>query len=234
LKLLRILVLLAVGALLFKGGQAVQQSQSLRLEKFEVAGNTEARMSSETVVEAAGVHVGDHLLRISTKEVSARLEKLPWVASAKVERILPSTLRITVDEREASMVVQTGQGPFLVDAEGLVLQQGSDELVNLVGMPLGALAPGSRIGTPEFSHSARILRTLPAAIRRTVSSISAESIDQIQILTSGGPVIYYGAAEQMEEKNYAAQTLLDRTKAARAGVGVIDVRVPSKPVTRAR
>ncbi len=234
MKLLRVVVLLAVGALLFKGGQGVLRSQSLRLENFEVEGNTEARMSSETVVAATRVQVGDHLLRISTEEVSGRLEKLPWVASAKVERILPSTLRITVDEREASLVVETGQGPFLVDAEGLVLQPGSDKLVTLTGMPLGALAPGRRIGTAEFSHSARILGSLPAGIRETVSSISAESIDQIQIRTSGGPVIYYGAAEQMEEKNYAAQTLLERTRGVSAGVGVIDVRVPSRPVTRAR
>lgn len=234
MKLLRILVLLAVGALLFKGGQSALRSQSLRLEKFEVEGNTEARMSSDTVVKATGVELGDHLLRISTEDVAARLEKLPWVASARVERILPSTLRIAVDERQAWLVVQTGQGPFLVDADGLVLQQGSDKLVTVTGMPLGALAPGSRIATPEFSHSARILQSLPGPIRSTVSSVSAESIDRIQLLTAGGPVIYYGAAEQMEEKNFAAQTLLDRAKGPREGVGIIDVRVPSRPVTRAR
>lgn len=234
MKLLRVLVLLAVGALLFKGGQAVLRSQSLQLDKFEVEGNTEARMSSDTIIKATRVEVGDHLLGIPTTEVSARLEKLPWVAHAKVERILPSTLRITVDERKASMVVQTGQGPFLVDADGLVLQQGSDKLVNLTGMPLGALTPGRRIATPEFSHTSRILKSLPAGIRTTVSSVAAQSIDQIQIHTAGGPVIYYGAAEQIEEKNYAAQTLLERTKDARSAVGVIDVRVPSRPVTRAR
>ncbi len=233
MKAFKLLALLAVGALLYWGAQSVLSSRSLRLTKFEVNGNTEARVSTDTIIGATDIRLGDQLLAVSTENISGRLEKLPWVARAKVERILPSTLRITIDEREASLVLQTGDGPFLLDAGGLVLQQGSEELIELAEMPLGRVTPGATISTPEFDHVAKILRSLPPSIRSTVSSVKAPSIDQIQIETFSGRIIYYGAAEQLEDKNYAAETLLERTKDQGPEVRVIDVRVPTRPVTRA-
>ncbi len=233
MKVLRMVALLIVGALLYQGGQALLRSRSLQLAKFEVVGNSEARVSTDQLIRATGVDVGDQLVGISTHKVAGRLQKLPWVEKARVERILPSTLRISVQERKPSLVAQTDQGPYLVDEHGLVLQQGSGKLVELLDLPLNELVPGSRITTPEFTHAARILRSLPPGIRTSVSSVRAPSIDQIQIETEAGPVIYYGAAEDIPEKNYAAETLLRRTAGA-VNSGVIDVRVPSRPTTRAR
>lgn len=234
MKVAKILALLLVGALAYQGFQAVARSRSLQLEEFEVEGNTESRISTKTVIEATGAEIGDQLLGISTQKVSGDLERLPWVAEATVERILPSTLRVSIDEREPSFVVQTGQGPFLADGRGLVLQEGSEELVNVVEMPLQAIRPGTRITTPEFRHASRILRSLPEEIRSRVTTIRASSIDQIQFETGAGPLIYYGAAEKVDEKNFAVGTLLESTKDVSPSVGVIDVRVPERPVTRAR
>ncbi len=234
MKFVRILALLLVGVLVYQGGRAVERSRSLQLDEFQVEGNTEARISTDAVVEATDARVGDHLLGISTEEVSKKVELMPWVAKARVERILPSTLRISVEEREPSFEVLTGQGPFLVDAGGLVLQPGSEELVKIVDLPLSLLSPGGRISAPEFTHASRILRSLPAGIRTTVTSIRAPSIDQIQIETADGPTIYYGAAEQMEEKNFAAEAVIERTMQGSSPPTIVDVRVPSRPVTRAR
>lgn len=234
MKVAKVLALLLVGAILYQGAQAVMRSRSLQLDNFEVEGNTEARISTEAVIEATGAEAGDQLLGISTRKVSEQLEKLPWVAEASVERILPSTLRISIDERNPSYVIQTGQGPFLADSRGLVLQEGSEKLVNVVEMPLQAIRPGTRISNPEFTHTSRILRSLPEAIRSRVTSVRAPSIDQIQLETGGGPMIYYGAAEKVEEKNFAVESLLERSESASPPVAVIDVRVPARPVTRPR
>lgn len=232
MRLLKVAALLVVGALVFQGVQQVMRSRSLQLEKFEVMGNSEDRVSTQQVVAATGVKVGEQLVGISTQKVAERLERIPWIQRARVERILPSTLRITVEERKASLVVQTNQGPYLVDDRGLVLEQGDEKLVNLLDLPLGQLAPGVRIATEEFTHAARILRSLPEEIRSGVLAIRAPSIDQIQIESAGGPVIYYGAAEEIEQKNHAVQVLFQRTGEGTVKAGVIDVRVPSRPATR--
>ncbi|HEX2052205.1 MAG TPA: FtsQ-type POTRA domain-containing protein [Actinomycetota bacterium] len=233
MKIVKLLAVMVVGALLYQGGRALLESPALRLKHFDVEGNTESRVSTRQVVRASGVEVGDQLVAISTEQVAARLQKLPWVQEARVERILPSTLRISISERMPDLVVETGQGRFLVDRDGLVLQEGSAPLIVLRDLPLNAVVPGVRIGTPEFTSAARILHSLPSDVASRVASVSAPSIDQIRIETRGGPVIYYGAAEQMEEKNYAAETLLKTGSQQAAGIAVIDVRVPSRPSTRA-
>lgn len=234
MKVVKLLALVVVAALLYQGAQEVAASRSLRLEHFEVMGNTEDRVSTDQVVEASGVRVGDQLVAISTAEVSGRIERLPWVERARVERILPSTLRISIDEREPAFVVDAAQGRFLVDEQGLVLQQGTDQLVVLTGLPLTSLAAGTRIETPEFDHASRILEALPPELGSRVMALRAPSIDQIQFEIDGGPLIYYGAAEEIELKNHAVMTLMANAEDPAAAGGVIDVRVPSRPSTRAR
>ena len=234
MKVVKLLAVMVLGALLYQGGQALARSPALRLSSFQVEGNSEARVSTGQIVAATGVQVGDQLVGISTKRVAERLEKLAWIGGARVERILPSTLRITVEERRPWVVVQTDDGPYMVDREGRVLQQGSAKLVVVRAMPLGPLTPGAKITTAEFAHVSRILPALPHGVRSAVSGVRAPSIDQIEIETRGGPVISYGAAELLEAKNFAAETLLSKAKSGTPNVGVIDVRVPSRPATRTR
>jgi cell division protein FtsQ len=232
MKIVKLLAVMLLGALLYQGGRTLLESEALELKEFEVEGNTESRVSTGQLVRATGVHPGERLVGISTGKVAGRLEKLPWVQEAEVERILPSTLRISITEREPALVVETGQGPFLVDGNGLVLQQGTDSLPVVRDLPLEALGPGTTITTAEFAHASEILSSLPPEISSDVSAVSASSIDQIQIETRGGPLIYYGAAEQIPEKNFAVQALIEKIPSAARASTVVDVRVPSRPSTR--
>lgn len=232
MKGLSLVALLVLGALLFRGGQAVLESPALRLKDFEVRGN--GRVTTEELVGATGVEVGDHLLAVSTGEVSERLMQLPWIAGARVERILPSSLKLTVEEREPSMVVEAGQVSYLADSKGRILQEGTEDLLR-ISLPTGvAVTTGSDIDSVEFVHATRIFRSLPAAIRRRIVSIDAPSIDTIQLETTGGHLIYYGAGERLEEKNLAVQSLFDPAPGPGERNRIIDVRVPSHPVTRSR
>ena len=76
---------------------------------------------SDRLFAALGVHQGDSILAISLPDAKARLEHIPWVRSAIVERVLPNTLRIVLDERRPFAVWQN-QGNFaLIDQSGNVV-----------------------------------------------------------------------------------------------------------------
>lgn len=230
MKGLRLVALLILGALLYQGGQAILRSPALQLKEFEVRGN--GRVSTEELVDATGIEIGDHLLGVSTDQVSQRLKELPWVADVRVERILPSSLKLTVEEREPALMVRAGQASYLTDSDGLVLQEGTGDLVQIVLPPQTPAVAGTNIDSLEFVHATRILGSLPEAIRSRVVLIDAPAIDQIQIETAGGPTIYYGAAEQLDEKNFAVQSLMDDDGLGAKVNLVLDVRVPFRPVTR--
>ena len=228
MKAFRLILIMALGVLLYRGAVAVYESAPFELKVVEVEGNSGLRISDDQIVAAAGAPTGAKLLQVSTKKVVSRISDIPWVASVRVERLLPSKLRITVVERRPELVVETRQGPYLVDPEGLVLQQGSEDLVQVSDMPLGEIRAGERLTSREFRNAAAIYRSLPPQIRESVAVISAPTIDQTIIRTTGGPSIFYGAAEQIDDKNFALESLYKGTSSG----SIIDVRVPSRPAVR--
>ena len=80
----------------------VVQSPLLAVNSINVKGATQESQAS--VRAAAGVRTGSPLLFVDTGAVARRIEALPWVASAKVDRGLPNDLDITVVERATDRV----------------------------------------------------------------------------------------------------------------------------------
>lgn len=74
------------------------------------------------LLEAAlGIHKGDPILGFSLEDARANLERIPWVEKATVERRLPSTIVVNIEER-APVAVWQNQGKIsLVDAKGQVV-----------------------------------------------------------------------------------------------------------------
>lgn len=230
MKALGIVVLVAVGGVLAQGVVALTQSPALQLDDYEVVGNQ--RVSEQELIEATGVEPGRNLLTVSTSRVVDRLTGMPWIRRARVERILPSKLRILVVERTARAVIRTASGPYLVDGQGLVLQPGNEDLVFLENLPVSELAVGERIEHRAFRHAWQAYESLPQEVRVNVESISALTVDQVKFNLNGGPEIFYGAAEQTEEKNRAIKAMLERLGDTDAGDSTVDVRVPSHPTLR--
>lgn len=219
---------MAVGALAYQGGVTVYQSAPLELKNFVVKGNSGVRVSDEQIILASGVDPGTRLLKVSIDRVEANVSLIPWISEVQVDRLLPSTLQIRVSERRARMQVVTESGPFLVDGQGKVLQRGSENMVEFLDLPVGALAPGDTLKGVEFRQAAAIFNSLPRRLRGTIGSVRAPTIDRITLQVEAGPTIFYGAAEQLEEKNFALESLM-LNKGANVPGATIDVRVPSRP-----
>jgi cell division protein FtsQ len=204
--------------------------------------------SPESVRAAAGVSDGAALLFVDTGAVARRIEKLPWIAAAKVDREFPTGLRITVVERSPAAWVRRprpagspsgAEGPAaLVDATGRVL---GDELTPPVGLPeiegtkrLGA--PGSRISP---ARPALALALLPFALRAQVASLTRQNGEPVLVLAAppGGAdpaatEVRLGRLEDVMAKGAAALAVLQQLTADEARVSYIDVRVPGAPATR--
>lgn len=225
---LSLILMMAIGALLYQGGVTAYNSDSLELKTFDIEGNSGRRVSDDQLVVASGVDPGSKLLKISIQQVETNIAAIPWIEDVSAERLLPSTLRIRIAERRPRMQVVTQAGPFLVDSDGKVLQQGSENLVQLLELPLNTLVAGETVLIQEFVHASRILSSLPREVRAAVGSINAPTIDRISLQIESGPQVFYGAAEQIEEKNFALESLLLNKDVNVPGAS-IDVRVPSRP-----
>jgi cell division septal protein FtsQ len=113
-------LLICLGAIGFLGFERVAASEFFEVRNVDVVGveraskqGIEASIKAET--ERAGVW------RTDLTELKAKIEKLPFVKSASVTRVLPDGIRVQLIERQPQAVVLMGGIPNLVDAEGSIL-----------------------------------------------------------------------------------------------------------------
>jgi cell division protein FtsQ len=79
------------------------------------------RLADEELAKALGAGTGSLILGFNTDAAKARLETVPWVKRAQIMRLLPSTLRVVIEERTPYAMWQSKGKTYVVDAEGTVL-----------------------------------------------------------------------------------------------------------------
>ncbi len=224
-----------VGALVVVGAVAlylVARSPLFGLSAVRVEGGSAETRAA--VLAAAGLRTGEAYLSIHPNQVAVRVGALPSVATVRVRRAYPSSLRIIVTERRATASVSSSGSYWLVAADGVVLQRLSARQPGLpfvanVPLPRG-VRPGTRLpaGNP-LANALTALGGMDPALRKQVTGVTAGSIDGLQFRLGGGAVVLYGIAEQQAAKDTAVLLIQRRLREEGKEVVRVDVRVPSTP-----
>jgi cell division protein FtsQ len=77
--------------------------------------------AAEDVITALGVAVGDPMLFIDLDDRRARLESLPWVEHAAIERVLPDILVVRLVERRPLALWQNDGAVAVIDRGGTAI-----------------------------------------------------------------------------------------------------------------
>jgi cell division protein FtsQ len=119
--ILKVVLAIGMGALLFAGYRAAAAASFFQIRNVEIQGTS--RASIEDVQMLVKRHVGETgVWRADLEELSAKLERLPWIRTAVVSRVLPDGIRVRLKEREPRAVVRTASGKFVwVDEDGVSL-----------------------------------------------------------------------------------------------------------------
>ena len=86
------------------------------------------------ILAALRAERGTPLLAVDVAAAKERLEKLPWIQSAMVERQLPDTLHVRVEERRAYALWQLGRRLSVIDRDGTVIVK--DNVARFADRPL--------------------------------------------------------------------------------------------------
>jgi cell division protein FtsQ len=104
-----------------------------------------------TILKALGAARGTPILAISPDRAAVRLAALPWVRSARIERLFPSTIFVRLVERRPLALWQHGGHIQLIDRDGTVI-------------PVGDLRPFAQlplvVGKDAASHAHELLNML--------------------------------------------------------------------------
>jgi len=115
---------LGVAFAVLAGHRFLTHSPHFALRDFRVSGVR--HLTTEELLDRAGVAFGDNLFARSVDQVALRVRADPWVAGVKVHRELPAALAVEVVEREARAVVALGS-LYLCDEGGAVFKRATLE-----------------------------------------------------------------------------------------------------------
>ncbi len=104
----------------------VRQSPRFAVRTVLVDGNH--RRSAATIAAEGGVAVGSNVFTLDLLQAGAMITQDPWIEKATVTRTLPSTVAITVVEREAAAFAAVGGELYLVTRDGDLFKKiGADD-----------------------------------------------------------------------------------------------------------
>ncbi|MBC6462891.1 FtsQ-type POTRA domain-containing protein [Actinomadura sp. HBU206391] len=180
----------------------------------------------DRVVTTARVPLGTPMVRMDTDVVRDRVERLPEVESARVERRWPATVRIVVRERVPVVVVERARKYYEMDRYGVIVVTTSRRPS---GLPALVVANPSATD-PATAAALKVRGDLPVRFARRLAQIEASSAESVTLRFKAGTTVVWGAAERSEEKVRLIDALL-ATPEGRAA-RTVDVSSPEVVTTR--
>jgi len=124
------IALIGVGVLVWGVRLAWQQlltSPRLQLLEVEIFGNT--RIPKQTILEVSSLKRGEPIFAINLDDVRTNLLQIPWVSEVGIQRKLPNTVRIDLQEHNAQLIVNAGS-LYLANSAGQLFKtyQAEDNL----------------------------------------------------------------------------------------------------------
>jgi cell division protein FtsQ len=160
-------------------------------------------VTQDEVIAAAAVPPGTPLLQVDTDAVAERVAAIRRVASARVQRQYPSTLRVTVIERLPVVVKDYPDGPHLFDKDG----------VDFATAPAPPGVPYLDTDNPGPSDAPtkaalQVMTALRPEVAGQVGRIAAPSVAAITLTLTDGRVVVWGTTDRTEEKALKLGALL--------------------------
>jgi cell division protein FtsQ len=204
----------------------VAMSPLLDIEEVQVVGASSPEHVTE-IRHASGLADGDPIVMFRTGSAAAKVDDLPWIASAKVTRDLPNIVRVTVTERTPVAWVKAGSRAVVVDGSGRVLWR-----VDAAPAGLPEMLGVADIADPGGLVRPVVLPAVAAALGPDLGSRAASvQLDDgaVTVQMANGPQLRFGAPRQVAAKARVAAAVL--VALGPNPVSYIDVTVPAAPVS---
>jgi cell division septal protein FtsQ len=184
----------AVGLIVLVAGwfgySRVMGADRLRVSRVEVRGGH--FLSEGEVRQLLGPAVGENILSLNIDDLKKRLRASPWVADAAVQRTLPDTLRVEIDEREPVALAEIDH-LYLMDGDGTLIELFGPRTASFdlpVVRRLGGLPPEER------RERARRVTTLLDDLQELGTELSEIRVDdagELETVLRSGEVVRLGA-----------------------------------------
>ncbi len=194
----------------------------LSVREILVQGRNESDRAA--VLSAIGIGRGQPILAFDPQAAKQRLEILPWVRKATVERRLPDTIFVRLEERRPLAVWQKGGQFALVDRDGQIIQRSGLERYGNLPLIIGEGAPG---------HAPALLAILASEpeLRGRITAMTRVGDRRWTLTFDNGMELHL--PEQDVGRAWAKFASTDRSQGLlNRDIAIVDLRLPDRLVVR--
>ncbi len=227
---------------------------AFRIEQVSITGTHNNALMQR--IQQMGMQ-GQNIFLLDVPGLIARIDALPAVESASLQKQWPNQLVITVQERVPVLLWQTKNGTYSVDGQGVVIapeMPGTNHLLmvkdlrntNLGSTAVSRIQPGDRINSADIAFAAQVFSQLPklsglATFTLLYDDTTSASYGQgspvkdgVFVIQSGAGWIAYlggpGDSNPLYNRLVELQQILTLAQQQQLTLATIDVRYGLRPV----
>ncbi len=180
----------------------LRTSRFLEVESIVVEGNT--RVSEGEVLALVGQLKGQNILTADLGANRDQLLMLGWIEGATLSRILPSTVKVSVVEREPVGLARFGGRLYLMDGSGTVIEEHGPRFAD-VDLPIVdglSAGEGAVVGERRAELASSLISALEAdrGLAARVSQIGVGDPHDAVVLLDDEPTLIHLGQEHFVER----------------------------------
>ncbi|MDL2217851.1 FtsQ-type POTRA domain-containing protein [Christensenellaceae bacterium OttesenSCG-928-M15] len=206
------------------------------LDTVEVEGLK--KYSEDNIIELSGLTMGRHMLLLNLEEAAASIEQSPYLDVLSIEREYPSTIRITLHERQEAAAISSQGFYAIIDTDGHVLSVGSGiELQNLIrvtGMSQHTFTLNQPIGAADDVQAAALREILKGleelSLMGDITEIDVSNPLRSTLKTTEGITVLLGQTTGLLEKLEWLKETLPSLRLSDIKTGTLDLSAKGGPI----
>lgn len=215
-------------------GVVLCKAPFFNIKSIKVTGNK--MIKKEGIINDKAV-LGSNIFLLDTNKIKDLVLKNPYIKSATIKRVVPSTLNIQVEERKMFYKIKADSKIYVLNNELYIMEILDDDknlsLVEIEGLPIENIRIGEKISNNEEVN--KILYDIATSLidknkESIFTSVDVTKKNDISIFTEGVEIVL-GRASELDEKYKKAMEILSSSKVNVEG-GYIDVSVVIQPVIK--
>ena len=214
----------ALAAFLFPG--VLSSARFLQVTTITVRG--QQHVSPGEVLALIGPLRGQNILMADLETHRQHLMASAWVKTATLRRVLPSTIEVSVEERDPIGLARVGGRLYLIDGDGTVIDEYGPRFAEGSLPIIDGVSPGTDGAVDEIR--AKLVSSLVAALEAVpelssrISQINVEDPYDAVVLLNDGPTLIHLGHERFAERLREYLELAPALRAHVADIDYVDLR----------
>jgi cell division septal protein FtsQ len=187
---------MVLGYAAYRGVALIAAASSLQIGHMVVRG-TERLSTGEVLALVEGLR-GQNILSVRLDDWQQKLLSSPWVESATIRRVLPSTVEIAIYERRPMGIGRLGTAMYLIDGKGVIIDEygpayADIDLPIIDGIAAAPQHGDSMIDIARAEFAGRVIGALATRpeIAGRVSQIDVANLHDAIVILDGDPALLH-------------------------------------------